>query len=252
MANKIESTPDDMHWTDHLGELRKRIFLSLFVFIVFFGLGFYFAKDIYFYVEGDVPFELTILSPFEIIWVYIMIATMTGLMITLPFFGLQLWLFIKPGLTKKEQRISLMYIPAMFILFVLGLGFGYFFIKDLILDFLLDLSDGVVQEMYTARNYFKFIMQTTIPFALFFEVPLISMFLTSLGILDPRFMKKTRKYAYLILVILGAMLSPPDFILQLLVAGPLIVLYEIAIVMSSIVHRRRMKQLKALYMDSDE
>lgn len=95
-------------------------------------------------------------------------------------------------------------------------------------------------------------MQTTIPFAFFFEVPLIAMFLTSLGILDPKVMKKTRKYAYLILVILGAMLSPPDFVLQLLVAGPLILLYEIAIFMSGIVYRRRMRHLKSLYTDTDE
>ena len=252
MAKNTQTIPEDMHWTGHLGELRKRLFISLGVFIVFFGLGFYFAKDIYFYVEGDVPFQLTILSPFEIIWVYIMIATMAGLIITLPFLGLQLWLFISPGLTKKERKVSLLYIPAMFLLFVLGLGFGFFFIKDLILQFLLDLSEGVVQEMYTARNYFKFIMQTTIPFAFFFEVPLIAMFLTSLGILDPKVMKKTRKYAYLILVILGAMLSPPDFVLQLLVAGPLILLYEIAIFMSGIVYRRRMRHLKSLYTDTDE
>lgn len=83
-----------------------------------------------------------------------------------------------------------MYIPALFILFLVGLLFGYFVIKDLILQFLLNLGDGLVNEMFTAANYFKFILQITLPFAVFFEVPLIAMFLTSLGIIEPSFMRK--------------------------------------------------------------
>lgn len=235
-----------MDWTEHLGELRKRLIYTLIVFGISFGAGFVFVEEIYRFMERDVDFTLNVLSPFEIIWIYIIIATVTGIIVTLPFFAFQLWLFIRPGLTSHERKVSLMYVPALFILFILGLLFGYFVIKDIILQFLLDLGDGLVNEMFTAANYFKFIMQITLPFALFFEVPLIAMFLTSLGILDPSFMRKTRKYAYLILVILGTMLSPPDFILQLLVAAPLIILYEIAILMSSIVHKRRIKKLKKL------
>lgn len=101
MAKNTQTIPEDMHWTGHLGELRKRLFISLGVFIVFFGLGFYFAKDIYFYVEGDVPFQLTILSPFEIIWVYIMIATMAGLIITLPFLRITIVAIHQPRINEK-------------------------------------------------------------------------------------------------------------------------------------------------------
>lgn len=232
-----------MHWTEHLGELRRRIFLTAFIFVISFGFGFYYVKEIYFFMEKDVPFQLNVISPFEIIWIYIIIATVTALIITVPFFALQLWLFISPGLTSKERKISLLYIPAIFALFILGLAFGYFVVKDFILNFLLDLNDGLVNEMFTAANYFRFILQTTIPFAIFFEVPLISMFLTSLGILHPDYLKRIRKFAYLILVILGTMLSPPDFILQLFVVGPFIALYEIAILSSSVVHKRRLKKL---------
>ncbi|RPF55821.1 twin-arginine translocase subunit TatC [Aquisalibacillus elongatus] len=242
----IGQEQETMDWTEHLGELRNRLLWTLLIFVVSFGVGFYFVEDIYRFLERDVEFTLNVLGPFEIIWVYIIIASITGIIVTIPFLAFQLWLFIRPGLTKHERKVSLMYIPALFILFLLGLVFGYVFIKDLILGFLLNLGDGLVNEMFTARNYFKFILQVTIPFAIFFEVPLIAMFLTSLGIIDPMFMKKTRKYAYLILVILGTMLSPPDFILQLLVAAPLIILYEIAITMSSIVHKRKMRQLEKL------
>ncbi|WP_027963328.1 twin-arginine translocase subunit TatC [Halalkalibacillus halophilus] len=251
MSDEQIPQENEMDWTEHLGELRKRFLYSFIVFVISFGVGFYFVEEIYRYIERDVPFELSVLSPFDIIWIYVMIGFMSGLIVMIPFLAFQLWLFIKPGLTSREKKISLMYIPALFILFVAGLAFGFFVIKDLVLSFLLNLSDGMVNEMFTANNYFKFIFQITIPFAVFFEVPLIAMFLTSLGIITPMFMKKMRKWAYLILVIIGTMLSPPDFILQILVAAPLILLYEIAIVVSSLVHKRRMKKLKELNADID-
>jgi len=243
-------TTNTMHWTDHLGELRKRVVWTLVIFVLSFIAGFYFVEEIYFFMENDVPFKLTVISPFEIIWIYIIIATVTALIVTVPFFALQLWLFISPGLTKKERRISILYIPVIFILFIGGLAFGYFFIKDLILGFLLNLGEGLVNEMFTAANYFRFILQITIPFALFFEVPLIAMFLTSLGILNPSFLKRVRKFAYIILVLLGTMLSPPDFILQLFVIGPLIALYEIAIFASSAIYKRQLKKIEKLSASS--
>ncbi|WP_307065983.1 twin-arginine translocase subunit TatC [Alkalibacillus filiformis] len=252
MTNDQQISQNEMDWTEHLGELRKRFFWSFIVFALSFGVGFYFREEIYLYIANDVPFQLTVLSPFDIIWVYVIIGTMAGLIITVPFLAFQLWLFIKPGLTKHEKRVSLLYVPAIFILFILGLAFGYFVIKDLVLNFLLNLSDGLVNEMFTVNNYFKFILQITVPFAFFFEVPLIAMFLTSLGVLTPAFMKKSRKFAYLILVVIGTMLSPPDFILQLVVAAPLIFLYELAIITSAIVYRKREKKLAELNEQSDE
>ncbi|MET3682287.1 sec-independent protein translocase protein TatC [Alkalibacillus flavidus] len=252
MAKEEQSNQQEMDWTGHLGELRRRFFWSFIVFALSFGVGFYFRQEVYLYVANDVPFQLSVLSPFDIIWVYVIIGTIVGLLVTIPFLAFQLWLFIKPGLTKHEARVSLLYVPSIFILFALGLGFGYFIIKDLVLNFLLGLSDGIVNEMFTVNKYFRFIMQITVPFAFFFEVPLVAMFLTSLGVISPQFMKKTRKYAYLILVILGTMLSPPDFILQLIVAAPLIVLYELAIIMSGFVYKRRMKKLVALQKSIEE
>ncbi|MDQ0160679.1 twin-arginine translocase subunit TatC [Alkalibacillus salilacus] len=246
MTHEEEIDQEEMDWTSHLGELRRRFFWSFIVFALSFGVGFYFREEVYNYVANDVPFQLTVLSPFDIIWVYVIIGTIVGFLITIPFLALQLWLFIKPGLTKHEARVSLLYVPAIFILFALGLGFGYFIIKDLVLNFLLGLSDGVVNEMFTVNKYFRFIMQITVPFAFFFEVPLVAMFLTSLGVLTPDYMKRTRKYAYLILIVLGTMLSPPDFILQLIVAAPLILLYELAIMTSRIVYKRRLEKLAAI------
>ncbi|MDY0396612.1 twin-arginine translocase subunit TatC [Virgibacillus halophilus] len=103
------------------------------------------------------------------------------------------------------------------------------------------MNDGMFHIIFTVDNYFHFLFRVTIPFAILFEIPVISMFLTKIGILTPAFMKKTRKYAYFVLVIVGAAVTPPDFVLQVVVAIPLILLYEISIILSGVVYRKKLK-----------
>src|SRR5699024_820509 len=106
-------------------------------------------------------------------------------------------------------------------------------------------------ELFTVDKYFRFLIRITLPFAVLFEIPIIAMFLTSLGIITPDFMKKTRKYAYFILVIIGAVVTPPDVILQIVVAIPLFILYEISIYLSAIVYRKKQRKHKE-FMENDE
>src|SRR5690625_5771508 len=103
-------------------------------------------------------------------------------------------------------------------------------------------------ELFTVEMYFRFMLRVTLPFAILFEIPIIAMFLTSLGILTPTFMRKTRKYAYFILLIVGAFVTPPDIVLQLVVAIPLFILYEISIYLSTIVYRKK-RQRHIEYME---
>src|SRR5699024_5585052 len=166
---------------------------------------------------------------------------------TLPILSLQLWLFIKPGLKKHERTTSLAYVPAVFFLFVMGLVFGYFLFIQLIVPFLLSLNDGLFNELFTVDKYFMF--KVIIPFALIFEISIVSMFLTSLGIINAMTLRKIRKYAYLILLIVGALITPPDIFLQLIVALPLFILYEISIYLSAIVERRKERKHKK-FMES--
>ncbi len=232
----------EMGYLDHFAELRNRLLWTALVFVLFFIGGLYFVEDIRNFFLNDIDITLNLISPEEIIWIIFMIAFVVAFAATLPFLCMQLWLFVKPGLTKKERRISLVYIPVIFILFVSGLTFGYFIFIQLILPFVLSLNDGMFDTMFTVENYFRFIFKVTLPFAVFFEVPVITMFLTSLGIVTPQFLSKTRKYGYFILVIIGTMISPPDFILQIVVAIPLIILYEISIMLSRIVYRKKQEQ----------
>lgn len=232
----------EMNVVGHLSELRNRLMVTAFAFVGFFILAFIFIKDIYSFFENDIDFKLTVTSPGDIIWIYFTIAGLVAIVATLPVLSLQLWLFVKPGLTEKERKVSLSYIPAIFLLFLGGLVFGYFMFVKLILPFLLNLNDGMFNELFTVEKYFRFMLRVTLPFAILFELPIIIMFLTSLGILTPDFLRKSRKYAYFILLIVGALVTPPDVVLQIAVAIPLFILYEISIHLSQIVYRKKIKR----------
>src|SRR5699024_8494501 len=185
----------------HLAELRNRLIVTGVFFVLFFIIGFVFIKEFYGFFESDIDFKLTVTSPGDFIWIYITLAAIIGLIVTLLFVSLQLWLFINPALSILEIRISLSYVPCIFILFILGIVFEYILFIKLILTLLLSLNDAMFNELFTVEKYFRFLFRITIPFALIFEIPIIMMFLTSLGIVSPDFLRKMRKYAYFILLI---------------------------------------------------
>ncbi|MEH7885787.1 twin-arginine translocase subunit TatC [Bacillus sp. JJ1609] len=232
----------ELNLVDHLDELRKRLIISVVAFIVFFGLGFYFVEDIYHYFVRDLDVKLIVLGPSDIIWIYFMLATIIAIAGTIPVLALQIWLFVKPALMPNERKISLAYIPALFVLFVVGLAFGYFVIFPNVLNFLVELSGDMLVTNFTADRYFKFIMNMTIPFGVLFELPVVVMFLTSLGVINPYVLTKIRKYAYFVLIVIAIVISPPDFMSDFLVMIPLLLLYEISINLSKVVYRRKLKK----------
>ncbi|SES79251.1 sec-independent protein translocase protein TatC [Oceanobacillus limi] len=241
MVRKGKEVNDkEMNLTGHLSELRNRLIVTMIFFVSFFVVGFIYVEEIYQFFTANLEFELSILSPGEAVWLYFTIAGLVALVGTLPMLAYQVWAFIKPALTPSERKASLPYIPAIFLLFIAGLVFGYIMFIHLILPFLLSLSEGMFNEMFTTEKYFKFVLRVTLPFAILFEIPIISMFLTSLGILTPEFMRKTRKYAYFVLIIIGTMVTPPDLILPILIAIPLIILYEVSIYFSGVVYRKKL------------
>src|SRR5699024_1757488 len=155
MAKKNMSK--DMNIVGHLSELRKRLMVTGLFFIIFFILGFIFVKDIYRFFENDIDFKFTVTSPGDIIWIYLVMVSLIAITFTLPILSLQIWLFINPEITKNERRSSLGYIPAIFLLFVIGLVFCYLVFNKLILPFLLSLNDGMFNELFTVERYFRFL-----------------------------------------------------------------------------------------------
>lgn len=231
-----------MNLLDHLDEFRKRIMIILAAFIVFFIATFIFVRDIYEWLVKDLEMQLTVLGPMEIIYVYLMLAGVAAIGLTIPIIIFQIWLFVKPALTRREQALTLAYIPASLLLFITGLSFGYFIVLPLVLNFLFGLGVDMFTMMFTTEKYFSFVLRMTIPFSILFEMPLVVMFLTSLGIVTPKGMRKNRKYAFFIIVVISVLISPPDFISDVLVIIPLLFLYEVSIILSGIVYQKKLKR----------
>ena len=245
----------DLNVIDHMEELRRRLIITVVAFILFFILGFIFVEDIYYWFVRDLDVKLMVLGPSDIIWVYFMLAGVIAIAGTIPVLALQIWLFVSPALTPHEKKVSIAYIPALFILFILGLCFGYFVIFPMVLSFLVDLSGDMFVTNFTADKYFSFLMNMTIPFAILFELPAVSMFLTAIGFINPYVLARVRKYAYFVLVIIAIMITPPDFISDFLVTVPLLLLYEISISVSKVVYKKRLKRMERepeYYKDDEE
>lgn len=234
----------ELNLIDHLDELRKRLIITVAAFIIFFIVGFMYVKEIYHWFVRDLDVKLIVLGPSDIVWVYLMIASVIAIAATIPILAIQIWLFVKPALKPFERRISLSYIPALFILFLIGLCFGYFVIFPTVLDFLVSLGGDMLVTNFTADNYFRFVLNMTIPFGVLFELPVVVMFLTSLGIVNPYVLTKLRKYAYFVLVFIAIVITPPEFMSDFIVAVPLLFLYEISINLSKIVYKRKLKNEK--------
>ena len=176
--------------------------------------------------------KLMVLGPSDIIWIYFMLASVIAITATIPILAFQIWLFVKPALKPNEIKATLAYIPALFFLFIIGLAFGYFVIFPMIYQFLLNLGGDLFLTNFTVEKYFKFLFNMTIPFGVLFELPVVIMFLTSIGLLNPYVLQKVRKYAYFILVVVAVCITPPDFMSDFVVAVPLLLLYEISITLS--------------------
>ncbi len=232
----------ELNLVEHLDELRNRLIISVAAFIVFFIVGFIFVEDIYNWFVRDLDVKLIVLGPSDIIWIYFMLASVIAIAGTIPVLALQIWLFVKPALKPIERKVTLSYVPALFLLFIVGLAFGYFVIFPVLMQFLIELGGEMVVTNFTAEKYFRFILYTTLPFGFLFELPVVAMFLTSLGIINPYRLQKIRKYAYFILVIIAVIISPPDPMSDIIVAVPLLVLYEISVNISKIAYKRKLKK----------
>lgn len=230
-----------MKVVQHLEELRKAIIITLGIFLLFFLLAFIYVQDIYHLLVKDLPFKLALLGPSDILMVYLMIASVVALAATMPIAAHQVWRYISPGLTAKERKVTLAYVPALFILFIVGISFGYFILFPLVMSFLMSLSDDMFTTFFTTEKYFRFLLNMTLPFGFLFELPVLIMFLTSLGIINPYLLTKIRKYAYFVLIITSVIITPPDFISDILVIIPLLLLYESSITLSKFVYNRQQK-----------
>ncbi|MCB7155565.1 twin-arginine translocase subunit TatC [Bacillus stercoris] len=231
----------ETHLIGHLEELRRRMIITLAAFLLFIITAFLFVQDIYDWLIRDLDGKLAVLGPSEILWVYMMLAGICAIAASIPVAAYQLWRFVAPALTKTERKVTLMYIPGLFALFLAGISFGYFVLFPIVLSFLTHLSSGHFETMFTADRYFRFMVNLSLPFGFLFEMPLVVMFLTRLGILNPYRLAKARKLSYFLLIVVSILITPPDFISDFLVMIPLLVLFEVSVTLSAFVYKKRLR-----------
>jgi sec-independent protein translocase protein TatC len=244
----------DMTVYEHIAELRKRlIYVVVFFFIAVIG-GFFMAEPIIVYLQHtDEAKELT-MNAFRItdpLKIYMQMAFVISFVLTTPVLFYHLWAFISPGLYHKERKVTLSYIPISLLLFIAGISFSYFILFPFVIDFMTRIADKLdINQVIGINEYFQFLFQITVPFGILFQLPVVIMFLTRLGILTPMFLSKIRKYAYFVLLVIAAFITPPDLISHLMVTIPLFILYEISIWISKIAYKKA--QLAEELMESEE
>jgi len=258
----------EMGFLDHLEELRKRLFYAAF-FLVTGGVGLFLAKDWLFDVvlfgprnvdfptfrawchlsewvgAGDalcvksINYELintTMLGNFT---THILVSAIAGFIVTFPAVFWQGWLFVRPALKESERRSARGIGFSSSILFFLGVGFGYYVVAPLSLQFLGNYELGDVQSRIAVMSYMKTVASITLASGLVFQLPVIVYFLSKAGLITPELLKTYRRHALVGILVLAALITPPDVTSQVLVALPVLVLYETSVWISRRVQRKR-------------
>ncbi len=222
----------------HLEELRRRLISFLIVLGILSIAAFSFSEKFLAYVLKVVG-ETIFLSPAEGFLVHIKISVLVAFLVSLPLFFYEAWAFIAGALKTKERRFIKFFCVASFLLFACGAIFAYFVILPIAINFLLSYQSPVMQAKLSVNQYFGFLCTLLISFGFIFELPLLIVFLTKLNIIGPGFLIQNRKFAFLLIFIVAAILTPPDVITQVLMALPLLFLYEAGIILSRAVTRKR-------------
>jgi sec-independent protein translocase protein TatC len=251
---KGKKSPDRMTFLEHLEDLRKRIFYSFIVVIVAVIPAWFFSKDIYnilalpvtrFLPEGEKLAFTTLTAPFML---YIKVSFLTAIFVTSPFIFLQFWMFIAPGLYRREKKYVIPFVFFTTIFFALGALFGYFVVFPWACRFFLGMGADF-EPVITVDKYFSLALRVLLGIALVFELPTLVFFLSRMGIVTSRWMVKNFKYAVLAIFIIAAIITPtPDMITQSIIAGPMLALYGLSILIAFLSEKRRKKREK----DSEE
>lgn len=266
-----ESPGKEMSFIDHLEELRWHIIRSGLSIFVFFIIAF---------VSKEFVFHQVILSPARNdFWTYKMLCKMgealcidsmnfqlqnrtmagqftmhitisffIGLILSFPYTFWEIWSFIKPGLYDKERKMTTGIIFFVSVLFGSGILFGYYIVAPLSINFLATYTlDPSIQNYFDLTSYVSLLSMVVLGTGLMFQMPVIVFVLSKIGVVTPEFLRTYRKHALVIILIVAAIITPPDVISQLLVTMPLAILYEVSIFVSATVARKRKREL--LYSD---
>jgi sec-independent protein translocase protein TatC len=239
---------EKLPFTAHLEELRRRLIICFAAIGVGFVISYIFSRRVFEILMMPLlsampPEEKLIYTGLpEAFFTYLKVAFLAGVLLAIPVITYQLWMFIAPGLYDKEKRFVLPIVFLSSIFFVGGALFGYFVVFPFGFKFFMGFASDYVRPLPSMKEYLGFSAKLLFAFGIVFELPLFITFLAKLGIVDVPFLKANRKYAILLFFVFAAILTPPDVITQILMAGPLILLYEVSIIGARVFGKKAAKK----------
>ncbi len=235
--NEEETPQGEMTFLEHLEELRWRIiytFLGVVLGAILCGIFINFiVENILLLPAIKAGAKLQNLKPFGQIFLYFEVALVCGFIVSIPNFFYQVWKFISPALRKSERKYVKSIVVFTSFCFLSGISFAYFIMLPVVLDFAANFGTQTIKNEFAVDEYMSIIISVMLAAGLVFELPMVSFFLSKLGILKPQLMRKYRRHAIVVILFLAAILTPgTDPVSQLILAAPLFVLYEISILVS--------------------
>ncbi|WBW97240.1 twin-arginine translocase subunit TatC [Oceanirhabdus sp. W0125-5] len=238
-------TQHDEKFMDHLKELRKRFLRALIVFTIVLAATFMFVPQILDFItltSKVVEVNLNVFNITDPLLLSLKVSSMAAFIVTFPYIIIEMWLFIRPALTKKERRFVYKYIPMIFILFILGIGFSYFVLIPYYVRFSQQLAGtSNLTIVMGANTYIDFISKMMLYFGLIFQMPVLVFILSYIGVLSSQLLAVIRKYAYFALLIACAFLTPPEPVSMGIALIPLALLYEFSIFLCKINEKKKRK-----------
>jgi sec-independent protein translocase protein TatC len=233
----------------HLEELRRRLIICAIAIGIGFVISYIFSKQLFSLLilplvkvlPADSKLIFTSLP--EMFLAYIKVSLVGGIILAIPVIFYELWMFVAPALYQKEKRYLVPFVLFSSILFILGALFGYLIVFPYGFKFFISFATEDIQALPSVKQYFSFAIRLLLAFGLVFEMPVVVLFLAKIGLVTPDAMKRFRKYAILCAFILGAILTPPDVATQIMMALPIIILYELSILISKVVYRKKKEDL---------
>ena len=229
--------------TGHLIEIRQRLTISVIALVITVIVAFVFYEEIFHFLiapAGNIPLIYTEMT--EMLGTTMKVSLAGGVVLAMPFFVYQFIMFVSPALTRKEKKYVYIALPWIALMFAGGVAFAYFILLPPALKFLLTFGGDIATPQIKIGNYITLVTRLLVAIGVVFEIPVVITFLSRLGIVTPQWLSRKRKWAFIGAFILAAIITPTmDPINQALVAVPLVVLYEISILLSKLVYRRRVK-----------
>lgn len=235
---KTKNPEKTMTLSEHLKELRNRIFVCLLVLAAGTLAGIRLAPALVRFLldMGErYSYHFVYLSPQELLMQYFSVAFLMAFCVTLPVILYELWAFISPGLRKNENLFFILAMVFGLICFCGGVYFAFRVMLPFMLSFLISLSSGSgVEAAVSVQNYISFLMTIFVIFGAVFELPVLSVILTQMRLLKVEWMKKGRKLIIVVIFFIAAVITPPDVVSQVMVAVPMMILYEISIILCGV------------------